>query len=191
MIILISLWLGFYCMHSLLASSRVKEWAAQRTGRFYRYYRLGYNVISLAGFGAIVWIQVFIPDIELSPRYPWLFFGGIIVMVSGMVTGYIAFSQYDSGEFFGFNQTQQHEPPKLVTTGLNQYVRHPLYFATILILTGYLMISFTANTMIFVVISFLYLIVGTILEEQKLEKIFGEAYKTYKHKVKMFIPFII
>lgn len=190
--LLISLWLVYYFLHSLLASSQIKEWAEKRMGKFFRFYRLGYNMISGLGFAVIAGIQFFLPDIALVPGHPLLSLAGIVVMISGMATGYIAFSRYDSREFFGLNQTVQTEtPPRLVTEGLNQYVRHPLYFATILILAGYLLLSFTVNTAIFVAVSLIYLFIGTKLEERKLEKIYGEAYIAYKRKVKMFIPFIV
>ncbi|MEZ4825822.1 MAG: NnrU family protein [Bacteroidia bacterium] len=192
MILLIVSWVLYYSLHSLLASNELKTWSKKRLGSNYRYYRLGFNFISLAGFAAIAVWQISLPSPALITQNLFLTGAGIFLILAGMMTGYIAFSAYDTAAFIGFTQEENPaSPPQLITSGLNRYVRHPLYFATILLLAGFLLVSFKVKTAAFVSVSLVYLVVGTMLEEKKLEQTFGEAYQTYKQEVKMFIPFII
>lgn len=116
-------------------------------------------------------------------------------MASGIVLIIAALSNYDLAEFSGTKQLdlqpgEEDRAGGLVISGFNGIVRHPLYFATILLLTGFLLRGFTLANLVFVAISLLYLYIGAKLEEKKLEKIFGEEYRQYKKQVKMLIPFV-
>ena len=106
--------------------------------------------------------------------------------------GVIALGSYDMREFTGLSYLDETDPDpgELITTGLNRYVRHPLYFAGILLMMGYLLIFFTDVNLLLVAIIFIYLIIGAQYEEKKLEATFGEDYRKYQEKVKMLIPFV-
>ena len=71
---------------------------------------------------------------------------------------------------------------------MNSYVRHPLYFATLLLIWGMFLVFPKDTVLVLVVITNLYLIVGTKLEENKLVNDFGDVYLDYQKRVPMLLP---
>ncbi|MFT4762895.1 MAG: protein-S-isoprenylcysteine O-methyltransferase Ste14 [Flavobacteriales bacterium] len=76
-------------------------------------------------------------------------------------------------------------------SNLNQYVRHPLYFAALFIFWGLLLAVPSTGILAITLVSTAYLIIGTKLEEGKLIQEFEEAYRLYQKDVPMLIPRII
>jgi len=70
----------------------------------------------------------------------------------------------------------------LETRGLYAVVRHPLYFAWVLLVFGAPVMTATRAT--FAVVSTLYLAVAIPWEERSLVEVFGERYEEYKRKVR-------
>ena len=74
----------------------------------------------------------------------------------------------------------------MVVSGLYRFVRHPLYFFSIILfwlfpyMTDLLLAFFLAGT--------LYFLLGTIPEERKLAATFGETYEKYRQEVPWMIP---
>lgn len=79
---------------------------------------------------------------------------------------------------------------KLETKGLHRYVRHPLYFGTLLMLWSVFFLFPSWPNFITCTMITLYTWIGTVLEEQKLQKEFGELYVRYQQQVPMLIPFL-
>ncbi len=76
----------------------------------------------------------------------------------------------------------------LTTTGPYRYVRHPFYLA---FMTAVLGVSLaTANWFLLVwgVIPFVFVVIRTRIEEQKLTERFGDAYRDYVAKTGKFLP---
>jgi protein-S-isoprenylcysteine O-methyltransferase Ste14 len=67
-------------------------------------------------------------------------------------------------------------------------VRHPLYAGTFIFIWGLFILVPSLSLLISNTIITIYTLIGLRFEEQKLEKEFGDAYKTYKQKVPMIIP---
>ena len=79
---------------------------------------------------------------------------------------------------------------KLVIEGVYSFVRHPMYFGTLLIYFAFIILSFSLVSVIPLVFSlFLYNIIARY-EERELEKIFGNEYLEYKKKVSRWFPII-
>ena len=113
-------------------------------------------------------------------------------IVFGLLVLGIAFASFNLKEFFGLEQYQESEQKsELVITGIYQYVRHPLYFGTLVLFVGLFFLIPTFKIALVNAISFIYLIIGSRLEEQKLIDYFGQSYIDYKSKVKGLIPFVI
>lgn len=72
--------------------------------------------------------------------------------------------------------------PVLKTTGLYGFVRHPLYFAWVLLVFG--APDMTMTRLSFGVISTLYLAVAIPFEERSLIETFGPSYASYRTKVR-------
>jgi len=81
------------------------------------------------------------------------------------------------------------EPNQLVTNGPYRFVRHPMVASVILVLVGETLL--TQSLMLALWIAFV-MVVGILImvyvEEPRLEKKFGDAYRKYKKEVPRFIP---
>lgn len=177
-------WAGYLGLHSALATTAVKavlhRWipAAQ--------YRLFFNAAALFLLVPLVWTYLRCPPVQLWPNTLVLNVLGGVLLLAGSVLLKVAFQQYDSGEFFGLRPAATAAP--LATGGLNQYVRHPLYSATFLLLFGWPLLSGTLAAALLSVIGSLYLVVGTQWEERKLVREFGADYQAYQARVPRFFP---
>jgi len=80
---------------------------------------------------------------------------------------------------------------ELMITGIHKIVRHPLYAGTFIFIWGLLVIFPVASLLIADTIITLYTLIGLRFEEMKLEREFGEAYKSYKRNVPMLIPKLV
>jgi protein-S-isoprenylcysteine O-methyltransferase Ste14 len=74
----------------------------------------------------------------------------------------------------------------LTTNGILGYVRHPWYSGAILLILAFGVITDVSLVSKIVLIS--YIIIGTLLEENKLISEIGEPYRAYRKKVPMLIP---
>jgi protein-S-isoprenylcysteine O-methyltransferase Ste14 len=85
---------------------------------------------------------------------------------------------------------QMEDTSSLITTGLYNYIRHPLYLS--LILMGFGILSKDAGIIqwIFALINFIALILTARVEEKEMIMKFGDDYNKYMKRTKMFIPFI-
>jgi protein-S-isoprenylcysteine O-methyltransferase Ste14 len=91
--------------------------------------------------------------------------------------------------FLGLTQLLTPEPQEhgaLQVRGLYCYVRHPLYFFSLVML--WLVSVMTANLATANVLIALYFWIGSIFEEQKLLTEFGAAYADYQRRVPRLIP---
>jgi protein-S-isoprenylcysteine O-methyltransferase Ste14 len=72
--------------------------------------------------------------------------------------------------------------------GLHRYVRHPLYFGTLLFIWSLFFIYPYLNNLLACIVITGYTVFGAMLEEKKLVAEFGEKYVDYKKQVPMLIP---
>ncbi len=97
--------------------------------------------------------------------------------------------QTDSLHFLGLRQVshpEAAEPSKLVINGLYCHVRHPLYSAGLLFI--WLTPVMTTTVLALNLGLTLYIIIGSIFEEQRLVGEFGQAYSDYQSRVPRLIP---
>ncbi|MDB5200337.1 MAG: hypothetical protein JWO92_2300 [Chitinophagaceae bacterium] len=78
--------------------------------------------------------------------------------------------------------------PALQQSGLHKYVRHPLYFGTLLFVWGLFVLFPLLSNLIAAVVITVYVLIGIKLEEQKLFLEYGEEYEAYSKKVPKLIP---
>jgi len=89
-------------------------------------------------------------------------------------------------ELYQFESTS-----KLVTTGIYKYIRHPLYSSLLFLTWGIFFKNATLPLFIVSFISTFFLFVTAWYDEKECIGFFGEEYKTYMKKTKMFLPFLI
>lgn len=181
----------YFIIHSVLASHSVKNILIDKVISK-KYYRLVFNAVAiislipvLFAFRAIDSSYLFVSAIASIIGMCISLFGALLLLY--------ALSQYNLSEFSGMQQLRTKSAPApetLKTSGFNAIVRHPLYFAGLIILWGGFMYNPSIKVLVASLIAALYLYIGTKFEEQKLIIEFGETYKIYQKRVGMLIPFI-
>lgn len=187
-IILVLLWVLFGVLHSVLAAGWWKQRMQRWLGANYKYYHFAYSVfaaVSLIGilvfqytmysrllYEAPVWVKVLL----------WLpVLAGAAIM--GVVIRKYFFSLSGISVFY-----KKQPPAALELGGLHRYVRHPLYFGTLLFIWSLFFVFPYLNNLLACIIITGYTLLGARLEEKKLVAQFGEKYLSYKQRVPMLIP---
>jgi protein-S-isoprenylcysteine O-methyltransferase Ste14 len=83
-------------------------------------------------------------------------------------------------------QAEPRDPPVLRTDGLHAWVRHPLYFFSLVVV--WLLPVMTPNLFALNLGITLYFWIGSIFEERKLVREFGEAYRAHQARVPRLFP---
>jgi methanethiol S-methyltransferase len=182
----------YFILHSLLANLRVKAFLQQHLIPA-RWYRVLYNLLAVITLIPIFFYlgqseQTFLFQLPLYLKY--IAYAGIALALLLIL---VALAQYDLGEFSGLSDlrsTQKNQEPILQIKGFNSYVRHPLYFASLLLFWFFFLAVPTKTFLIVALVSSLYLYVGARLEEEKLLLTFGEHYRRYQEEVPMLWPAI-
>ena len=191
-LILAFLWLAYFTIHSLLASHKVKKYFEKRIGDTFRYYRLVYNFIAIIGLLGILFYNAIISShVLLPPNWlPIVKFIGLTLAIWGVLVLRLAFKRYSLNEFLGITQARNEAitDEKLQTGGILQYVRHPIYSGTLLLIWGFWLFSPTLAHLISMVCISVYVWIGMRLEEAKLIATFGDTYHQYKKNVPALIP---
>ncbi len=184
-------WFAYFVLHSVLASNKTKHWARQASSILSDNYRILYNIISIVGL-ILLLLYTFQRPVALFTAPYLSSFIGFTLMGSGTFILVVSFMTFDIKEFIGFAPKRDipAEKGKLIITGIYQYVRHPLYLGTILLVMGAFMLFPYIKVLIASLIITGYILIGSKLEELKLIDEFGEDYINYKKKVKGLIPFI-
>jgi len=153
------------------------------------YYRIIYNLFAIVFLFLIVHYQGALIDVTLFNTTSISKTLGYLIVFTGTIITLLSFKNYSILEFLGFDFKPERKQVYILNiNGLNKYVRHPLYFATLLLAWGYLLVKPTVAILIMNSVISLYLIIGTKIEEQKLILEFGEKYKNYIKEVPMLIP---
>ena len=79
---------------------------------------------------------------------------------------------------------------KIVSTGLYGYIRHPLYLSLILLGFGAMAKDPGYPQIILAVINFIALYLTCRAEEGEMINKFGDEYREYMKRTKMFVPFV-
>lgn len=192
-LIAMTAWAG---LHSLLASLTAKARARHLIG--YRtaeaVYRLAYNAFSVITFLPVMALVGLLPDRPLYQFPLWLTLMTVPVQLLAALAALIVLWQVDLPRFLGLRQLSRwlagerepRDPPKLYTGGIYGWVRHPLYFFSLVFI--WLAPIMTFNVLAFNVGVTLYFWIGSIFEERKLVAEFGEAYREHQRRVPRLIP---
>jgi protein-S-isoprenylcysteine O-methyltransferase Ste14 len=182
-------WAAFGGVHSLLAADPVKR---RLKPTFGAWYRAAYNAFATVHLAAVLALGWWLLDGTPFALPRWIGWAQIGVFVAGAAVFVHALRFYDLGRLGGLFQLYQarrgrEEPDDepLRTDGWHRYVRHPLYFAGLLMLWGGARSELGVATALW---ASLYLAIGAGLEERKLLRHFGRAYADYRARVPALIP---
>jgi len=87
---------------------------------------------------------------------------------------------------FGFEKTTV-----LIESGIFKHVRHPMYSSLLFLAWGILFRNIEATLSIVALIATCSCIVAALMEERENIAYFGERYRHYTLKTKMFIPYVV
>ncbi len=149
-----------------------------------------YVMVAVITLLPIFAITVFLPStvVWVIPT-PWLY---VTVALQGLalIGLVVTVLQVDTLAFIGLRQLRQPDVEaqnKLVRRGFYRWVRHPLYFFSLVLL--WLFPYMTDLVLAFISAASLYFLIGTIPEERKLVAVYGETYRQYQREVPRIIPF--
>lgn len=192
MTVLVLLWTIWCILHSLLISRTAHRAVRRFFKPFYPFYRIIYVVFSLLSLLPVLWYQFSLPHQVIIPA-SWLLRSGQISLL--LYAGFMFWAGarvYDMSYFLGmtqwrnFSNHKKEESLPFHSDGILATVRHPWYSGGIAFLWG-----FGAVTDVFLLtrsILTAYILIGTLLEESRLNKELGEQYREYCRKVPMLIP---
>jgi protein-S-isoprenylcysteine O-methyltransferase Ste14 len=190
-IVLALLWLLFGILHSVLAANWWKRGMQRWLGAHYKYYHFAYSVFAALSLIGILVFQYTMQSRLLFTLRPWakvLLWLPVLVglAIMGVVIRKYFFSLSGISVFY-----KRQAPVVLEQGGLHRYVRHPLYFGTLLFIWSlFFLFPYLHNGIACLVIT-AYTILGAKLEEKKLVSQFGEKYIAYKKQVPMLIPRLV
>jgi len=183
------LWISFGYAHSVFTQPGVKQRLTPFLGSAYR---ITYNLISTLHVGAVLLLGRQILNMQAWVSNLAVSFALNAMMVLGALLMIASLRQYDLGSFSGLTQLRNGEqdsaeitPEPLNTSGLNSWVRHPLYSGALLFLWGNATSEFGVWTAVF---ASAYFIIGARYEERKLVRVYGQAYCQYQDRVPAFVP---
>lgn len=195
-LLLIIVWTAWCGLHSALICIPVTDHFETVLGANFRFYRLAYNLISIATLAVPVFLTVSIQRFETvilawagmaeSIRF-FLIGTAVILFISGG-------KHYDLSHFLGISQVRTRQASHLLNgqddfnvSGVSRMIRHPWYLGGILTVWS-APDSFFPSTVITAAIISLYFFVGAMLEEHKLVRHFGDTYREYQREVSMLFP---
>lgn len=196
-ILVVLIMFGLYgIFHSILANKGTKMAVQQRFGEriYYGFYRAFYNIVAVVTLLPIYSVlssnpggTVYALDAAWRP---------VIELIGyvGLIGAAISLIQIDVFRFIGLRQilayfrgTPLPLPDEgLKTGGLYQVVRHPLYLFSLMIVWSSM--SMNAATFGMNLGITLYFVFGSLYEEQRMVKGFGQAYIDYQARVPWLIP---
>lgn len=176
----------FAVAHSILAIPSLKRWFTVRSGHLRRFYRLYYNLVSLALFGWVMSAYGSTAVLYVVPGVWSLVLYGMQLVFLAVLC--VCICQTGTAEFLGIAAPAQDDMKthRLITSGLYRVVRHPLYLFSILFLISNPVIS--VRWLLLTVISTVYFIAGALIEERRLLKEFGSNYQAYQRTVPFILP---
>ncbi len=192
MILLATLWLCWCSLHSLLITDAATRLVQQKGGFLQGAYRLLYVLFAFLSLAPVLRYQLSLEQhLIFSWHGPWRIVQAVLLLYSAIMF-YGGKQVYDTSFFLGIRQWQDYRKNTKATElpftskGILGHVRHPWYSGSFTLLWG--MGSLTDVTLLVRIILSLYLIVGTLLEERKLNRLLGTPYRQYCKEVPMLIP---
>lgn len=171
--------IAYYTIHSILTSTFVKSKAD------FKGYRIVYNLFAVLTLLPIV--VVLFKSAADSIYIPWsVRIGGILLLLIGIFIHVVTFRWFSSKVFLGIEH-QKDEDQELYTDGMYSTVRHPFYLGTLMQFWSLFILFPNTYFFSFTVLSTIYVIIGSRLEENKLI-VHHPEYVAYRKQVPSLFP---
>jgi len=190
LVLLAACWIGYFALHSALASLAVKRAVAARWPRVVPAYRLGFNAVALLLILPLLAWTLGHPGPELWRwRGPWRWVadGSAALALIGVLW---TLRDYDGGEFLGLRQWRDRErrvedQERFHLSPLHRFVRHPWYSLGLVLLWTR---DMDAARLVAASLATGYVVIGIRLEERKLLEYHGARYRAYRERVPALLP---
>ncbi|MCX5919204.1 MAG: NnrU family protein [Deltaproteobacteria bacterium] len=186
-------WVVWCTLHSALISIPVTEYMERKLGDGFRFYRLFYNIFSLA---TLIPLLFYTASMRQEPVFRWEGPLGIIpyiLLATGIGLFIIGGRNYSLFQLLGIAQIKRggtnrslSEYGKFVVSGIHRMIRHPWYLGGMMIVWAR---DLSLSTILTNLVISSYLVIGAILEERKLVGEIGEPYREYQRNVSMLFPY--
>lgn len=183
-------------VHSFLISLRVSRYMERRLGPLYRYYRLVYNIFSLLSIILPILYGLYLQSHEVV-LFSWSQGWGVIrysMLFCAFALFYSGARRYDLNHFLGIAQMRSGAKSMLLsdrsdftTSGISGVTRHPWYLGGIIFIWSAADKMYPSTLMTACIVS-AYFVIGSLLEERKLQEKFGQPYEDYQKEVSMLLP---
>lgn len=182
----------FAVQHSGMARQAFKRWLTSMLPQAAE--RSTYVLISALLLLLLIW------QWRPMPEVVWSFTSGPAYMILtalfwlGWALAFASTFLIDHFNLFGLQQVLANwrqtvaSPSLFKTPWLYKFVRHPLYSG--LVLAFWAAPTMTVGHLLFAVMTTGYILIGIWLEERDLVRLFGDAYREYKMRVPMLIPWL-
>lgn len=182
-------WFFFGLIHSVLSSSRVKMKAEGYMKRYFRFYRILYSIFATFSLCVVLYFHFMPKSYLLWHTQPFENYLSILAITAGAYIMMICVYKY----FFDLSGIDAILGKKhigfLQEKGMNAYVRHPLYFGTLLFVWAIFFRFPYLNNAVSCLCITLYTVIGIYYEEKKLVIDFGVQYQSYQKRVPALVPF--
>ncbi len=196
--VILMLFTLFGILHSLLANKKIKTFVKEKAGDFMAFYRLAYVILSLLSF-YLIYEYSPRPDVKIYDLKSPFDFIILIPQLLALAGIFWSLKYFCVKEFLGINQIfrwinnnynreELDEHMTLTAEGPYKFVRHPLYFFSIIFIAARPAMNLFDVTLIIGIVFYFY--IGSFYEEKKLADKFGEQYAEYQKAVPRLIPFI-
>ncbi|MCX5818980.1 MAG: NnrU family protein [Deltaproteobacteria bacterium] len=185
-------WVLWCTIHSALISITVTEYMKRKLGDGFRFYRLFYNVVSVATLIPLIYYSNMIRE---APVFRWegaLTIVQILLLAASIYLFVVGGRHYSWAQFWGIAQIRAGRAhgslargDSFVVSGIHRIIRHPWYLGGILIVWTQ---DLSVPTILINMVISVYFIVGSFLEELKLVREFGDRYREYQRTVSMLFP---
>ncbi|MEM6319429.1 MAG: methanethiol S-methyltransferase [Bacteroidota bacterium] len=182
----------FGAQHSLMARASFKKWLATFLPSVLErstYVLLSSLVLLMVIFfwqplGGVVWVVE--NPIGQKILYGLFGLGWLLVAVSTFAIHH--FDLFGLRQVYLFYKNKPYRSLEMEVPTLYQQVRHPLYLG--FLIAFWATPTMTVSHLLFALLMTSYVLIGIYFEEKDLITTHGKAYKEYKEKVPMLLPFL-
>ncbi len=183
-------WVLWCSLHSALISITVTEYLKRKLGDGFRYYRLFFNIFSL---GTVVPLFYYSASIRGETIFSWegpLAVVPYLLKAAGISLFIAGGRNYSLSQLLGIHpilarKENPSDSDTFVVSGIHKMTRHPWYLGGILLVWAE---DLSLSTILVNLVITFYFVIGTLLEERKLAREFGEPYREYQKNVSMLFP---
>lgn len=126
---------------------------------------------------------------QLQGPLRWLPRAVSVLAIAGFIWGIRSLASFDTfglAPFMARSRGKDLPPPHLVVRGPYRWLRHPLYFFTMVLIWS--VPDMSSDRLLFNSLWTLWIVMASFLEERDLVVAFGEPYRKYQKAVPMLLP---